>query len=217
MALTTLKKALRKNRMSSSLLEIYFLSKFFLKPKGWLKSRFSYSPLDGDGNPIPWLTYSAIHFLDQKIANKQYEIIEYGSGNSTIWFAERAKRIVSIEHDLDFYTRTKPKLETFNQVTYIHKGLKSGYSEEILKYRAVFDIVVIDGRERINCTENCLVALKENGVVIWDNSDREKYQAAYSFLKEKGFRRIDFKGLGAIGHREWQTSVFYRENNCFSI
>ncbi|HAY39752.1 MAG TPA: FkbM family methyltransferase, partial [Desulfobacteraceae bacterium] len=84
-------------------------------------------------------------------------------------------------------------------------------------YKDIFNIIVIDGRDRVNCAKNSLKALKGDGVIIWDNSEREYYQEGYSYLIQNGFRRLDFEGLGPIGIREWCTSIFYRDNNCFEI
>jgi hypothetical protein len=96
--------------------------------------------------------------------------------------------------------------------------LNSGeYQNEILNYNKVFDIIIIDGRERVQCSMNSLNALKENGVIIWDNSDRLKYAKGYNFLLSNGFKRIDFSGLGPINPHAWCTSIFYRVGNCLDI
>ena len=91
------------------------------------------------------------------------------------------------------------------------------YSNSILAYRETFDIIVVDGRDRVECAKNSLQALKPNGVIIWDNSDRPEYEAGYEFLLNKGFKRIDFSGFGPINSRAWCTSVFYRPGNCLGI
>ena len=104
-----------------------------------------------------------------------------------------------------------------SNITYILSDIKNDYSKKVLDYKDEFHIIIIDGRDRITCTKNSLKALRQDGIIIWDNSDREKYQEAYDFLSNAGFKKIDFKGLGPIGHIEWQTSIFYKSNNCFNI
>jgi len=47
---------------------------------------------------IPWITFSAIRFLE-KILNREMIVFEYGIGGSTIFFAQRVRKVVSIEHD----------------------------------------------------------------------------------------------------------------------
>lgn len=54
-------------------------------------------------------------------------------------------------------------------------------------------------------------------MIIWDNSDRERYAVGFDFLKEREFRRVDFWGVGPINHQEWCTTIFYRQDNCLGI
>src|SRR5690606_38282885 len=100
--LITFKNWLRRYRGTSVLLELYFLSKFYLKEIGWLESRFLSQPVDQNKNPIPWLTYSSIHFLDQ-VLTPELSLLEFGCGNSTIWYSKRVKRVVSVEHDKSYF------------------------------------------------------------------------------------------------------------------
>jgi tRNA A58 N-methylase Trm61 len=111
----------------------------------------------------------------------------------------------------------KPKLP--DNVRYRHFNLTStgNYSKSILKFNKEFDVIVIDGRKRVNCARSCLSALNETGVIIWDNSDREQYLEGYNFLSDNGFKRLDFAGLGPINHFGSCTSIFYRTENCFDI
>ena len=54
--------------------------------------------VDKKGDPIPWYTYPAIDFLllrDYRDKN----ILEFGSGQSTLWWAARAKFVLSLEED----------------------------------------------------------------------------------------------------------------------
>jgi hypothetical protein len=87
----------------------------------------------------------------------------------------------------------------------------------VLKYRNEFDIVVIDGRDRVSCARNSLGALKPDGVIVWDNADREEYRPGYQFLESNGFRRLDFAGLGPLNAYQSTTAVFYRDSNCLGI
>ncbi len=211
-----IKKILRANRYTFVLLEVYFFSKKFLKSKGWQHSRFMHQPLDANKEPLPWFTYASIYFIEQKL-KRSHSVFEFGSGNSTRWFSKRVKNVVSVEHDTEFYSKIHDTLAILPNVEHVFRDLGGAYSEEILKYTAMYDIIVIDGRERIQCAKNCIHALKPDGIVIWDNADRTKYQEGYQFFINKGFRQLDFRGAGPISHSEWQTSIFYREENCFDI
>ncbi len=107
-----------------------------------------------------------------------------------------------------------------SNVDYLYAELSNSrkrYSDTILSYNSQFDVIIIDGRERVNCAKNSLNALTSRGVIIWDNSDRVEYQDGYDFLTKNSFKRIDFSGIGPINNYGWTTSVFYREDNCFEI
>ncbi len=183
---------------------------------GWIKSAEKGLPVDRDGNCLPWFTYPAISFLNGKIQSDM-TVFEYGSGNSTLWWAQKVSFVVSYEHDSSWYSSLKEQVPA--NVEYRHCDLEYGgeYCQSILGYNDRFNILVIDGRDRVNCAKNSLGALREDGVVIWDNSQRERYQDGYSFLLHNNFRRLDFEGLGPINKCKWCTSIFYRSNNCLGI
>lgn len=65
------------------------------------------SPLE-DGSP--WLTFAAIRWLET-ILNRETEVFEYGCGGSTIFFHNRVRKVVAIEHDETWANRVREKLE----------------------------------------------------------------------------------------------------------
>jgi len=102
--------------------------------------------------------------------------------------------------------------------TYLFCELKNdAYPQSIMEIDHFFDVIVIDGRLRNKCATYAVQKLKEDGVIIWDNSEREKYIEGYELLKKHGFKRIDFYGMGPINSYAWNTSIFYRDKNCFGI
>lgn len=195
----------------------YFLQKNHLTKSGWKRSAVCKLPVDKNGEVLPWLTYSIIHFLQGRL-QKSFSVFEYGSGNSTIWFSRFVNQVTSIEHDHMWYQKMQNLYKQTPNIQYSFRSLESGaYQNEISLYNKAFDIIVIDGRERIACSLNSLKALKDNGVIIWDNSDREEYSEGYNFYLENGFKRLDFYGMGPISAHAWCTSIFYRQNNCLNI
>lgn len=188
----------------------------FLEETGWFRSAEERVPVDRDGNCLPWFTYPAISFLNRRIQSDM-TAFEYGSGNSTLWLSQKVSRVVSYEHDFSWYCSMKERVPS--NVEYRHCDLEYGgdYCKAILGYNDRFNIVLIDGRDRVNCVKNSLGALRENGVIVWDNTERESYQEGYSYLTRNGFRRLDFEGHGPVNTYRWCTSIFYRSNNCFGI
>ncbi|MDA8239844.1 MAG: hypothetical protein M0Z67_05660 [Nitrospiraceae bacterium] len=187
-----------------------------LKDYGWFRSVKEEASVDAEGMPLPWLTYPAIEFLRNRL-DPGMSVCEYGCGNGTLWWASKVKAVVSIEHDKEWYKKinaVKP-----GNVILFHCDLEYGgvYSRKISEFENRFDIVVIDGRDRVNCAKNSLCALKPGGVIVWDNSDRPQYEGGYTYLREKGFRKIEFVGMGPGINTKNETAIFYRDNNILGI
>ena len=210
------------NKKTSNISKTDMLQEALLGPEGyltkvgWLKSINEHMPVDKDGKPLPWYTYPFIEFINQRI-NSSMRIFEYGSGNSTLWWSDRVASLVACEHDEDWFKTISKKIPA--TVNYRHIRLQYGgeYCKLISSFTSEFDCVIIDGRDRVNCAMNAIGALKENGIIIWDNSDRKSYEEGYSFLLNNEFKRIDFWGIGPINTYSWCTSIFYRETNCLGI
>lgn len=206
----------KRRRSTAKMLGLHDLSKHdgYLEELGWFDSFQRSMAIDRQQGAIPWLTYPAIAFIEPRLHNDM-RLFEFGSGNSTIWWARHVGEVVSCEHNPAWHEQMAPRLPP--NVNYLYVELDNGYSEAIRRYREEFDVLVVDGRERVQCIRNSLGALKSGGVVIWDNSEREKYRPGFEFLRDAGFRRIDFWGMGPIYAVLWCTTVFYRQNNCFGI
>lgn len=197
------------------ILHVLRLRRYFRKI-GWVDSVIDHRPIDGKGEPVPWLSYAAIWMLEPRI-KPTFRVFEYGSGTSTLWWAKRALHVVSCEHSAQWYNKMKNEMP--QNVTYIHRELEPGgaYCREINEHPGPFNMVVVDGRDRINCARQCIGKLGVDGVIIWDNTDRERYAQGLEFLAAQGFRRLDFRGLCPISTIGITTSILYKPDNCLGI
>ena len=186
-----------------------------LHSSGWFKSALSGLPQDAHGEALPWYSYAAIAFLGPRVT-REMTVFEYGSGQSTLWWAARAGSVTSCEHDAGWFARMRGRIPS--NVRYEHRALgDGGYAKEITSAEHPFDVVVIDGRERVACARAAAAALTPGGVIVWDNSDRERYASGYAHLQQLGFKRLDFWGMGPVNTDGWCTSVFYRHANVLGI
>jgi hypothetical protein len=185
-----------------------------LKQYGWFRSFHSKQSVDIHGNPLPWYTYSFILFLKPRL-KPGFVVFEYGSGNSTRWYAERVSHINAVEHDSEWIKLIRPKLPS--NATVIERPLGQTYVESVSGTGQLYNIIVVDGRNRVRCASFAVDFLTQDGVLILDNSEREWYQKAKDLLAGKGFRRLDFIGMAPIVGIETCTSVFYRDGNCLGI
>ncbi len=53
---------------------------------------------------LPWITFSAIQMLDNFL-DGDMRVYEYGSGGSTLYFAQRVKEVISVEHDRPWFEK----------------------------------------------------------------------------------------------------------------
>jgi hypothetical protein len=184
---------------------------------GWVHSRQAKRPVDADWNPIPWYTYPAIAFLEPRL-KPDFTVFEYGSGLSTVWWATRVRQVAAVEHDERWLAELSPQLPENADVRFLDLEPDGEYARAAAaSEHGPFDLVVIDGRDRVNCALNAVPALSERGVIVWDNADRSKYRPGHRFLAQQGFRRVPFIGMGARIARVWDTSIFYRDDNCLGL
>lgn len=186
-----------------------------LKEDGWFISYRTKTSVDRNGNPIPWCSYPFIKFLEPRL-KKSFSVFEYGSGNSTLWYAQRVFDIKAVEHDKEWYEIVKKKLPANASVVY--RELDNGiYSRESAAEKKKYNIIIIDGRDRNKCVSESINHLADDGVIIYDNTQVPEYAPSIELLLNSGFRKIDFIGpLPIVAHNN-TTTIFYRTGNCLGI
>lgn len=197
------------------LLAILRFGRYYLTEVGWLDSLERGRPVDQVGAAIPWLTYAAVHFLKAK-QFRDLSVLEYGCGSSTVWWAERARSVFSVEHDVAFFDETRKRVP--GNVELVLRSQYCGlYESAPVQAGKIFDIVVIDAVNRLECLEAAFSVLKAGGVIIFDNSLREEYGDFRGTCAKNGFRYIDFVGPTAISPFNSCTTIFYKDGNCLGI
>lgn len=183
---------------------------------GWINSFKCKFPVDKDKNPIPWLTYPFIDFITPRLT-KDMVIFEFGSGSSTFFYSKRVNRVITVEHSIEWYEKLKKKLPA--NVELIHKELNANfdYAKSAIGQGEQFDIIFIDGEQRNECIKYSISALKEDGVIVLDDSDRNEYNDGIAFLLANSFKRLDFWGISPGYLNLKATTVFYRRKNCLDV
>jgi hypothetical protein len=188
----------------------------YLKEKGWFRSFTRKEAIDVSNSAIPWFTYPAIYFLQSRLKDS-FEVFEYGSGNSTIWLSKKVKSVYSVEYDMSWYKKINNIMPSNVKLIYKDLDYNGKYVNSIAEFNNKYDIVIVDGRDRVNAAIISLNYLKNDGVIIFDNADRDEYKEAYTYMADKGFKRIDFEGMTPAVHVRSITSIFYRPENCLQI
>lgn len=188
----------------------------YLRDIGWYESFTAQASIGRRRTPLPWLTYPAIELLSRRV-RPEHAVFEYGAGMSTLWWAGRVRRVVSCEHDRSWYEWLESRVP--EHVTLLHRELHYGgaYGNTILDYPGEFQVVVIDGRDRVHCARNAVKGLSPDGVIVWDDAERAQYREGIASLAEQGFRRVELVGMAPAACAAHETSIFYRDANCLGL
>lgn len=182
---------------------------------GHFKSCLKTRAIDRNGEPLPWYTYPAIDVVRFKDFSGR-NVLEFGGGQSTRWWAQRADKVVTIEPDEGWAAELRGDVGPNVDVHYvpidretrdISKVAEAIRSSGIEK----FDIVVVDGHLRHEAARLTIDMLTEDGVMIFDNSQGYHF---HDVTAETGHQRVDFYGWIPGVHTQGCTSFAYRDK-CF--
>ena len=187
-----------------------------IRDSGWLRSFVEQKSVDAAGNPIPFMSYAAVDLLAERVPYG-VSVFEFGSGYSTLWWAARAKRVVACEHDEKWRALVMQMAPARVDILCRTVDSSGSYSRTIAEARGPFDVVVIDGRQRVQCSRACLPFLTEDGVIVWDDTDRDRYKPGIQELRQRGFKQLQLTGLGPIIADRKCTSLFYRNINLLGL
>jgi len=168
------------------------------------------------GEPRPWITFGASRFLET-LDTVHMDVLELGSGASTLWLAERFRRVRSIEHDAQWMPAgTLPAnceillrpVEGDTEVT----PWPNPY-HEAGRHGGPWDLVIVDGMGRRTAAEHIDELVRPDGLVLLDDTDVPGSEPAQVALTRAGFGRIDFWGFRPGVALDTCTSVFSRDFN----
>lgn len=117
----------------------------------------------------PWISYDAQDLIEGHL-NSGSRVLEFGSGMSTLWFAARAKQLVSIEDSPEWYQRIRNVLPHRDSITYRLAENEAAYSAA--PDGESFDLILVDGRWRDRCVQIALDRLSPRGILYLDNADK---------------------------------------------
>lgn len=178
---------------------------------GQFKTIRRWECVDSANAKIPWYTYPAIEYLDN-IDFSDKIVFEYGSGDSSAYWARKAKLVRSAEHNKEWYEKIKNEIAE-NQIIELCENEKD-YLDAINKIPGQIDVIIIDGVYREKCARLVQDHLSDGGIVILDNADW--YKETSKYLREKlDLLEVDFHGFGPINSYTWTTSIFFTRSARF--
>ncbi len=130
----------------------------------------------------PWLTGYAIGvinwFLEREM-NHEARVLEWGAGTSTPWIAWRSRELWTVEHDRKWFELVKAEMRKLKECDDLAEWHYILAAKDELDYQSarsapgLFDLILIDGRERVKCLSYALGKLARFGMLVFDNTDRD--------------------------------------------
>lgn len=146
--------------------------------------------LDEKGDVMPWYTRGACQWLlDYGVNGK--EVFEYGCGQSTIWYRNNGAFVYGVDNNPEW---ANGAFVTDDKEEYIN-------SPSPYKY----DLIIIDGMYRDDCTEIALQCLHKGGYLIADNWDQEDFE--WTKTKELT-KHLPFQLFKEPEHKDWHTIIW---------
>jgi hypothetical protein len=181
---------------------------------GHLRSALLSRAVDRRGDPLPWYTYSAIQFLSNKDFSAR-RVLEWGAGQSTLFWSRRAKEVVAFESNIKWLNRVRLSAGANVHVHLVTDALVE--ADAALAGRK-FDLIVVDGLDRGKCAQLSMELLTPDGAIIIDDaqrfcSDRADF-GIIDLYRRARFSRLDFFGYSPGNCTQHCTAIFFKEN-CF--
>ena len=184
---------------------------------------------------LPWWSFGAIDHLEIHLSSLSGKavVFEWGSGASTAWLAKRSAKVYSLEHDIEWAKTTKNLITKYKNVKLItippdntvdmfeseyisnkpgHRGLSfKNYVNSINDIDAQFDLIAIDGRCKSACLKVAISKLKPGGIVLFDDSKRDRNQEA---LVASDLTLKRYKGMvPCLPYFTYETSVLMSKDS----
>lgn len=147
----------------------------------YLARRVAYKLYEVTHPHAPWIAQGAVRFLDANLS-REWIGLEWGSGRSSSWYADRLQSLVSIEHDREWYERVSPRLPANAECRYIalnhdqSEPTRADYNPlpdyvKVIDEFDRLDFVVVDGHYRQACVKAAVPKLARGGLLLIDNTN----------------------------------------------
>lgn len=160
-------------------------------------------PVAADGTPIPWYTYPFLDYISD-LDTSRWKILEFGSGQSTLFWASRAASILAYESSRTWMGKMRDASPPNVELRWFGG---EPTLEELGGLGFVPDLVVVDGHKRGACAAKSIEAFGLRPLYILENSDW--FPEAAAAMREAGLVEVRFKGFGPINGYAWATSLMF--------
>lgn len=115
-------------------------------------------------------------------------ILEFGSGSSTIFLLSRGATVTTVEHHegwAEAVQEVASARELGDRLTLLRRDRPYANVVDGFAEGTRFDILLLDGRERIECLRRALPLVAPDGLVLLDDAQRDRYWPAFRLLADR--------------------------------
>lgn len=156
---------------------------------------------------IPWLGPDVILYLN-RLLEPEWSVCEHGSGGSTVWFAERVRRVVSVESAGDWLDVVENSVPRNVELIYSNEPEPPGKVR-----RKSFDLLLIDGvplEHRNTWLDTAEKIVRPGGIVVLDNANRPELAAARERLQARAEVLAYFDENSESAGTKYLTTEFFK-------
>jgi hypothetical protein len=182
---------------------------------GHFRSSWKMLSVSRIGEPVPWYTYPCIDFLRHRDFSGK-TVLEFGGGQSSLWWSQRAKSVVTLEGNHLWHEKIKTQMPSNVHLFLVSVENSSACVEsvnKILQAYVEFDVIIIDGLFRSEMIAISQALTAKGGAIICDNAEGYGF---YEGFRESGMSRVDFFGNAPGVVLPHCTSLFFKEQ-CFLL
>ena len=99
-----------------------------------------------------------------------YDVFEWGSGGSTVFFSSLVKSWVSYEHDPEWIKKVQKEMVGNTRVVLVKE------KKHYINPEGRYDFILIDGLHRKECLHKAMTMLKPGGSILLHDSERLEYK-----------------------------------------
>ena len=158
-----------------------------------------------DLEPVPLMSYSFVEYV-MGLDLSETDVLEIGGGQSTLFWAKRARIVEVIDHDFSWLKRDEIGQRPNVSVIEIQAD---GYVPALSSRERKYGMVVLDcGANRFECAKAAIHLLAPDGMFVLDNSDW--YPNTAALLREQDLIQVDFADFRPNHQYRCTTSIFFR-------
>lgn len=157
---------------------------------------------------LPWLTFDAIRELERRTKQGQ-RVFEFGSGHSSVYWAQRGLELHSVEDSADWYHMVRERLAEYPAAHLYLEQSEARYVGRLLATPGLFDLILVDGAFRLACVAAAIAKIAPGGTLAVDNTDWHWFADVDELIPLTWHKEV-FQGAAPfIGHSS-QTTLWRR-------